>query len=94
MLSTGNTQYRDVEFLLAVYQTGSNIVHGVTPSTRAKTLFRSFVEGTAEITVSDDLVEVRVEKRGRNPMLMELAEAYPDVNVPWWGGRHLAFEFI
>jgi hypothetical protein len=61
---------------------------------RAKTLFRSFVEGRAEITVSDDIVEVRVEKRGRNPMLMELAEAYPDVSVPWWGGRRLAFEFI
>lgn len=61
---------------------------------RAKTLFRSFVEGRAEITVSDDLVEVRVEKRGRNPMLMELAEAYPDVSVPWWGGRHLAFQFV
>jgi len=44
--------------------------------------------------VSDDIVEVRVEKRGRNPMLRELAEAYPDVSVPWWGGRRLAFEFI
>jgi len=61
---------------------------------RAKTLFRTFVEGRAEVTVEDEVVHVRVEKRGRNPMLMELAEAYPDVSVPWWGGRHLAFEFV
>jgi len=61
---------------------------------RAKTLFRTFVEGRAEITVGDDAVVVRVEKRGRNPMLMELAETYPDVSVSWWGGRRLAFEFI
>lgn len=61
---------------------------------RAKTLFRNFVEGRAEVSVEGDLVLVRVEKRGRNPMLMELAEAYPDVIVPWWEGRRLVFDFV
>lgn len=61
---------------------------------RAKTLFRNFVEGRAEVSVEEDRVRVRVEKRGRNPMLMELAEAYPDVVVPWWDDRLLAFEFV
>lgn len=61
---------------------------------RAKTLFRGFVEGRAEVSVEEDRVRVRVEKRGRNPMLMELAEAYPDVVVPWWDDRHLVFEFV
>jgi len=61
---------------------------------RAKTLFRNFVEGRAEVTVKDEVVHVRVEKRGRNPMLMEIAEAYPDVSVSWWGGRRLVFEFV
>ncbi len=61
---------------------------------RAKTLFRNFVEGRAEVSVEEDRVRVCVEKRGRNPMLMELAEAYPDVVVPWWDDRRLVFEFV
>ncbi|MCG2796600.1 MAG: helix-turn-helix domain-containing protein [Actinomycetia bacterium] len=61
---------------------------------RAKTLFRNFVEGRAEILVDDEAVKVKVEKRGRNPLLMDLVESYPDVRVPWWGNRRLFFEFV
>lgn len=61
---------------------------------RAKTLFRNFVEGRAEISIDSDTVLLRMERRGRNPLLMDLASSYPDILVPWWGGRRLVFEFV
>lgn len=61
---------------------------------KAKTLFRNFVEGRAEISIDSDMVLLRIERRGRNPLLMDLASSYPDIRVPWWGGRRLVFEFV
>jgi hypothetical protein len=65
-----------------------------TENSRAKTLFRNFVEGNADIRIDDKEVRVKVEKRGRNPLLMDLVDSYPDVRVPWWGSRRLVFEFV
>jgi len=61
---------------------------------RAKTLFRNFVEGRADISIDSDTVLLRIERRGRNPLLMDPASSYPDIRVPWWGGRRLVFEFV
>ena len=60
---------------------------------QSRHIFRDFIDATAQITVTDDHVIVRFQKRAHSPLLMAAGFGRVDVSVPWWGGRRLAFQF-
>jgi hypothetical protein len=56
------------------------------------TLQRRFLDSSATITVNDDQVTVRIDRRAYSPVLRQ-ASLPPDTTVPWWHHRRLHFEF-
>ena len=62
-------------------------------SARARTLFRSFIDATATVTVSEHAVRVRFARRAHNPMMVNAGFADTETIVPWLGGRALKLEF-
>lgn len=55
------------------------------------TIQRRFLETAGVILVRDDEVLVRLNRRTYSPVLRQAS--IPTVEVPWWGGRRLRFEF-
>jgi hypothetical protein len=56
------------------------------------TLQRRFLDSSGTITVNDDTITVRIDRRAYSPVLRQ-ASLPPDTTVPWWHGRRLHFEF-
>ena len=55
------------------------------------TIWRRFVSTPGEITLTPDEVVVRLRRRTYSPILR--SADHPLVQVPWWGGRPLRFQF-
>jgi hypothetical protein len=62
--------------------------HAATPDT----LQRRFLDSSGTISVNDDQVTVRIDRRAYSPVLRQ-ASLPADTAVPWWHGRRLHFEF-
>jgi hypothetical protein len=56
------------------------------------TIQRRFLDSAGTITVNDDQVTVRIDRRAYSPVMRQ-ASLPPDTTVPWWHGRRLHFEF-
>lgn len=56
---------------------------------RARHIFRDFVDATAKVTIDEDEIRVRFQKRAHNPLLLAAGLAKTDVAVPWLGGKRL-----
>ena len=75
--------------LLAAFRTRLGAgYHAATPDT----LQRRFLDSSGTITVNDDQVTVRIDRRAYSRVLRQ-ASLPPDTIVPWWHGRRLHFEF-
>jgi transposase-like protein len=75
--------------LLAAFRTRLGAgYHAATPDT----LQRRFLDSAGTITVNDDQVTVRIDRRAYSPVLRQ-ASLPPDTTVPWWHDRRLHFEF-
>jgi hypothetical protein len=62
-------------------------------SAKSRHLFRDFIDATAWITISDDEVTVRFQRRAHNPLLLAAGFANTSVKVPWLGGKRLRLIF-
>ncbi len=62
--------------------------HAATPDT----LQRRFLDSSGTISLSGDMITVRIDRRAYSPVLRQ-ASLPPDTTVPWWHGRRLHFEF-
>jgi hypothetical protein len=60
---------------------------------RPKDLYRKFVETGGTVTVLEDRVEVRLDRRSHNPILREAALDRDRVPIPWLGNRSVQFTF-
>jgi len=60
---------------------------------KAKTLFRSFVEGEAQIRLTPDTVQIRYGKKAHNPLIMDWVRSLPPTPISWMGNRILEFSF-
>lgn len=60
---------------------------------RSRHLFRDFVDATATVTITEDQILVRFQRRAHNPLLLAAGFAETDVPVPWLRGRHLRLVF-
>lgn len=56
-------------------------------------IFRDLVEASADVTLTEDEVQVRFQKRAHNPLLLNAGFAKTDVRVPWLGGKRLRLQF-
>lgn len=60
---------------------------------KSRHIFRDFIDATAQLTLSEDEVVVRFQKRAHNPLLLAADFAKTDVPIPWLGGKHLRLVF-
>ncbi|MBI4518312.1 MAG: hypothetical protein HY699_21135 [Deltaproteobacteria bacterium] len=56
---------------------------------KSRRIFRDFIDASATVTVTNEEVRVRFQKRAHNPLLMAAGFQETDVHVPWLGGRRL-----
>ena len=60
---------------------------------RSDHLFRDFIDATALVTISENEVLVRFQKRAHNPLLLAAGFDKTDVRVPWLGRKRLSLAF-
>ena len=60
---------------------------------KGRHIFRDFIDAVGLITLTDDAVIVRYQKRAHNPLLMAAGFANTNVPVPWLGGKRLQLVF-
>jgi hypothetical protein len=70
----------------------SRIGHGY-ETAKSRHIFRDFVDATALLTLTEDEIRVRFQKRAHNPLLIAAGLADTDVRIPWLGGRRLRLAF-
>jgi hypothetical protein len=68
------------------------IGHGY-ESAKSRHLFRDFIDASAGVTITEDDVVVKFQKRAHNPVLVAVEFDKTDVRVPWLGGKRLRFVF-
>lgn len=56
-------------------------------------IFRDFIDAVGLITLTEDEVVVRYQKRAHNPLLIAAGFAKTDTPVPWLGGKRLRLVF-
>jgi hypothetical protein len=60
---------------------------------KGRHIFRDFIDAVGLLTLTDDAVIVRYQKRAHNPLLMAAGFANTNVPVPWLGGKRLQLVF-
>jgi hypothetical protein len=60
---------------------------------KGRHIFRDFIDAVGLLTLTDDAVIVRYQKRAHNPLLMAAGFANTNVPVPWLGGQRLQLVF-
>ena len=61
---------------------------------KSRTLFRDFVKAPADITIENDIINVRIGRRANNPFLLNASYNETDIAVPWLGNRRLRISFL
>jgi len=56
---------------------------------KSRHIFQDFVDATAQVSITERDVTVRLSKRAHNPFLSAAGFDSRVVRVPWWGGRRL-----
>jgi hypothetical protein len=68
------------------------IGHGY-EAAKSRHLFRDFIDASAGITIDEDEVRIRFQRRAHNPLLVAAGFGKTDIKVPWLGGKHLRLGF-
>ena len=61
---------------------------------RARQIFRRFLDTTARVHITDDLVTVRLPRRAHNPIMIDSGIIGSVTSIPWWGGLPLRIEIV
>ena len=61
---------------------------------RARQIFRRFLDTTARVSITDNLVTVRLPRRAHNPILLDAGLIGKTTAIPWWRGRRLKLEVV
>jgi hypothetical protein len=56
---------------------------------KSSRIFRDLVDAVAQVTLTEDEIVVRLQKRAHNPLLLAAGFGDWSLPVPWWGGRRL-----
>jgi hypothetical protein len=60
---------------------------------KSRHIFRDFVDATAEVSVEENAILARFQKRAHNPLLLAADFAKTDVPIPWLGNKNLRLAF-
>lgn len=60
---------------------------------KTRHIFRDFIEASANITLTKNLIKVSFQKRAHNPLLLAAGFAETDITVPWLEEKRLQFSF-
>ena len=60
---------------------------------KSRHLFRDLVDATAQVTITEQEIEVRYQKRAHNPLLLAAGFAKTDLPIPWLDGKRLRLVF-
>jgi len=60
---------------------------------KSRHIFRDLVDATAQVTLTDHVIEVRFQKRAHNPLLLAAGFDKTDLPIPWLGNKHLRLVF-
>jgi hypothetical protein len=60
---------------------------------KSRHLFRDFIDATAGITIGEEEIVVRFQKRAHNPLLVAAEIDETNAAIPWLGGKRLRFVF-
>lgn len=71
---------------------GARIEHGYS-SAKSRHIFRDFVEASAAVSLTEDEIKVRFQKRAHNPLLLAAGFAETETRVSWLGGKRLRLVF-
>jgi hypothetical protein len=71
---------------------GTRIGGGYTTA-ESRHIYRDFIQASAQVTITQDTVEVRYGKRAHNPYLLAAGFADTHTPIPWWNGRRLKLTF-
>jgi hypothetical protein len=71
---------------------GTTIGNGY-QTAKSRHIFRDFVDATAAVSVGENDITVRFQKRAHNPLLIAAGLTRTDAPIPWLGGKRLHFLF-
>ena len=60
---------------------------------KSRHIFRDLVDATATITIEDQDITIRFQKRAHNPLLIAAGFDKVDVPIPWLHSKRLRFIF-
>lgn len=70
----------------------ARVGHGY-ETAKSRPLFRDFVNATAAVTLTDEEIQVRFQRRAHNPLLIAAGFDRTDVPIPWLNKKRLKFIF-
>src|SRR5205085_10749516 len=70
----------------------ARVGHGY-ETAKARHLFRDFINATAAVTITEQEIQVRFQRRAHNPLLLAAGFDRTDVPIPWLHKKRLQFVF-
>jgi hypothetical protein len=71
---------------------GANIGNGY-QNARSRHIFRDFVDSTALVTIGEQKIQIKFQKRAHNPYLISAGFGQTETAIPWLGGKKLKLVF-
>jgi hypothetical protein len=71
---------------------GARIGNGY-ETAKSRHLFRDLVGAAAQVTITDQGIEVRFQKRAHNPLLLAAGFGKTDLPIPWLDSKRLRLVF-
>ena len=71
---------------------GQRISNGY-ETAKSRHLLRDLVDATAQVTITEQEIEVRFQKRAHNPLLLAAGFNKTDLPIPWLHGKRLRLVF-
>jgi hypothetical protein len=70
----------------------AQVGHGY-ETAKSRHLFRDFINATAAVTITDQEIPVRFQRRAPNPLLIAAGFDRTDAAIPWLNKKRLQFSF-
>ena len=88
-----NTDLQLTLMASGLYRLMANRIGNGQAIARDRTLFRNFIDVTANVTITDHTIRVRFGRRAHNPMMINAGYADHETVLPWLENRSLKLEF-
>ena len=77
-----------------LYRLLANRIANGHQASKARTLFRDFIDATATVNISDARIRVRFGRRAHNPLMLNAGFGDRETTIPWLQGRALKLDFL